>query len=137
MLAPALLLVMLALGAIAVDLSLMHAAKRSAYRSISAAADDAASMVDSRHLLLTGEVRLDREAASRVAQAHMGLLDDPPDGIPAPTFEFVAGPQITHPESDVVEITATVEVDHVLLSALPGMEHSTQFSVRTRGRMVR
>ena len=138
MLAPALLLVVITLGAIAVDLSLLHAAKRSAYRSISAAADDAASMVDSSHLLRTGEVRLDGEAATRVALAHMGLLEEPPDGVPAPVFEFTGDPTIAFPagEPNVVEITATVEVDHILLAAVPGMADSTTFQIETRGRMV-
>jgi hypothetical protein len=144
MLAPALLMVLLALGAIAVDLTLMHAAKRSAYRSLSAAADDAASMVDSRHLLLTGEVRLDEVAARDVARMHMGLVENPPEGIAEPTFDFVGEPDITVREdrndptglTNVVEISATVEVEHIFLSAVPGMGDSTEFEISTKGRMV-
>jgi hypothetical protein len=142
MLAPALLMVLLALGAIAVDLSLMHAARRSAYRSLSAAADDAASMVDSRHLLLTGEVRLDEVAARHVARMHMGLVANPPEGIADPTFAFVGQPSIevlsdpANGEANVVEIDAVVEVGHIFLSALPGMADETTFDINTRARMV-
>ena len=148
MLAPALLMVLLALAAVAVDLSLVHAARRSAYRSLSAAVDDAASMVDSRHLLATGEVRLDRVAARRVALVHLGLLGEPPDGFSAPTFEFVGEPRILFDTNGgdglpggsaagtSVVIHATVRVDHIVLSALPGMDDSMDLAMTTTARMV-
>lgn len=137
MLAPALVLVLIVLAAIAVDLALVDTAHRSAYRSLSAAADDAAAMADSRHLQLTGEVRLDPAAAERVARAHLGVLDgvDVP-GYAAPAFEVLDADVRADTASGTVDITATVRVEHVFLGAVPGTADATDIEVQARGRML-
>ena len=136
MLAPALVLVVIVLGAIAIDLSLVHTARRSAYRSLSAAVDDAASMIDSREFQLSGDVQLDEAAAERVVYAHLGLLDgDAPAGFAEPAFEVLTATVEVDVPNSTVRIHATIEVDHVLLTAVPAMGDSTQFEMDVAGRM--
>ena len=137
MLAPALVLIVLVLGAIAVDLSLVHTARRSAYRSLSAAADDAAAMVDSEEFQRTGRVWIDPDAADRVVRAHLGLFDgDPPEGFAAPAFRVVSADVTTDPSAGTVQIDAVVEVPHVLGPAVPGLEEASLIRVVVRGRML-
>ena len=76
-LVPALLLVFLCLGGIAIDLSLVHGAHRGAHRTLSSAADDAAAMIDTSELQLSGELRIDPGDAERVVLAHLRLADLP------------------------------------------------------------
>lgn len=126
-LAPALVLVMVALGAIAVDLSVLHAAQRSVGRVASSAADDAAGMIDQRSLQLRGEVGVDAESAGR-------LVRDRFDSTTLPG-RLVALDVVV--DGDRVEVSATVEVDHVFLRALPGHADSETVRVRTAGRLLR
>jgi hypothetical protein len=137
MLAPALVLVVLVLGAIAVDLSLVHAARRSAYRSLSAAADDAAAMVDAAEFQRSGEVRIDPDAATRVVRAHLGLFDgEAPPGFAEPAFRVLDADVATDVTTGIVRIHATVEVEHVFGPAVPGLGDTTVISVTTSGRML-
>lgn len=137
MLMPALVLVLLVLGAIAVDLSLLHSARRSAYRSLSAAADDAAAMVDAREFQRTGDVRLDAEAARRVARAHLGVLEGPaPPGFAEPAFDVAEAAVHADAGSGRVRIEATVLVERVFASAIPGMDDTTSIPVVVTGRML-
>lgn len=137
MLAPALVLVVLVLGAIAVDLSLVHAARRSAYRSLSAAADDAAAMVDSAEFQRSGEVRLDPDSAERVVRAHLGVLDgDAPPGFSEPAFRVLDADVAVDVPAGRVRIAATVEVAHVFGPAVPGLDDTTTISMSVTGRML-
>lgn len=126
-LVPALFLVVLCLGAVAVDLSLLHAAHRGAHRVASSAADDAAAMLDERQLQLDGTLRLDVERATRTAAAHIrtaqlaGSLVD---------VEILVG-------ETTVDVTLTVDVRHVVLPALADGDGHTRIQVRARGRMLR
>lgn len=126
-LAPALVLVLVVLGAIAVDLSVVHAAQRSLGRVAATAADDAAGMVDQRALQLLGEVRVDADAARRI-------VGDRFESTTLPGRLVDLGVAVV---GDVVEVTATVEVDHVFLRALPGHAESEPVRVRTAGRLLR
>lgn len=137
MLAPALVLVVLVLGAIAVDLSLVHAARRSAYRSLSAAADDAAAMVDSAEFQRSGEVRIDPASAERVVRAHLGVLDgDAPPGFSEPAFRVLDADVTADVPGGRVRIAATVEVEHVFGPAVPGLDDTTTISMSVTGRMM-
>lgn len=126
-LVPALFLVVLSLGAVAVDLSLVHAAHRDAHRVASSAADDAAAMLDERQLQLDGTLRLDAERAVRTASAHVqaakfaGSLVD---------LDVVVG-------ETTVDVTLTLDVRHVVLPALADGDGTTRFEVHARGRMLR
>lgn len=137
MMAPALVLIVLVLGAIAVDLSLVHAARRSAYRSLSAAADDAAAMVDAAEFQRSGEVHVDPDAATRVVRAHLGLLDGgSPPGFSEPAFRVLEADIAADVTAGLVRIDATVEVDHVFGPAVPGLGDTTIISVSATGRML-
>ncbi len=126
-LVPAVTLVVFALAGIAVDLSALHSAHRSLHRSVSAAADDAAAMLDQRHLQMTGEVRIDPSAAQRVAAAHLATVSLPGDLVELRTDVDPAGGTVT--------VTATFVVRRILLpaSAWSGRDESLQ--VRSRARV--
>jgi len=126
-LVPAVTLVVFALAGIAVDLSALHSAHRSLHRSVSAAADDAAAMLDQRHLQMTGEVRIDPSAAQRVAAAHLATVSLTGDLVELRTDVDPAGGTVT--------VTATFVVRRILLpaSAWSGRDESLQ--VRSRARV--
>lgn len=145
MLVPALLLVLMTLGGVGVDMALTHSAQRAAYKTLSAAADDAAGMLDGARLQADGTVALDRSAAERVARAHLGVL-------PAEVGDRAVGAaRIGAVESlpyrvvssgvtttdDSVTITATIEVDHIFLGAVPGLQDRSRVTVTTTGRLLR
>lgn len=111
---PTMALVLLALGAIAVDMSALHAQHRHLHSATSAAADDAAGMIDGAHLQLTGATRIDPVAARRVALAH--LVDDAlPGRLEHPPVVQVAS------DGRSLEIRASVRVRRLLLPSLrPG-----------------
>lgn len=126
-LVPALLMVMLALGAIAIDLSVLHGAHRALHRIASGAADDAAAMIDTDQLQIDGSLRIDDDAARRVVDAHLDAARVPGPLTAVRTSVSADGLVIT------VELTASV--DHVLLAALPGTERSQPVSVIVRARL--
>jgi Flp pilus assembly protein TadG len=70
-LAPALVIVLIVLGGLAVDLSLLRSARRALDDAVAAAADDAAGMLDERRLLTDGTVTIDPAAARRIAEARL------------------------------------------------------------------
>jgi hypothetical protein len=123
------LMVLLALGAIAIDLSVLHGAHRSMHRIASGAADDAAAMLDAEQLQLDGALRIDAVAARRVVDAHLAAARLPGTLTTARTSVSDDGAVVT------VELTA--EVDHVLLAAIPGTDPSEAISVVARARLQR
>lgn len=137
MLAPALVLVLAVLGGLAVDTAVAHSTQRDLYRTLSAAADDAAGMLDQHRLQADGTVTLDEAAAERVALAHLGVLRGSlgagADGADAP--RRLVSSQVTVDERTIT-ITAVVEVEHVFLSAVPGMADSSTVQVTTVGRLI-
>jgi len=129
LLVPAATLVLIILGAIAVDLSTIHLARRELVRVVAHAADDGASMVDTDHLRRTGGVRLDPAAADRVARAQIFAAELPGRLIGRPTVELG-----TEPTS--IEVTATLEVDHLFAAAIPGAPDHQRITVRSQGRLL-
>ena len=122
---PAMVLVLLSLGAIAIDLSIVHAVHRDAHRVASVAADDAAAMIDERELQVTGELVIDPDAAERVVRAHLSSVR-------------LAGDLVdvrVRPTATTVDVQLTVDAPHVLLPSFPGREDSTRFVVVGRGRL--
>lgn len=128
-LVPAMLMVLLALGAIAIDLSVLHGAHRSLHRIASGAADDAAAMLDEEQLQVDGQLRIDAHAARQVVDAHLDAARMPGTLTAARTSISDDGAAVT------VELTA--EVDHVLLAAIPGTDPSEAISVVARARLQR
>jgi hypothetical protein len=137
MLAPALVLVVLALGAVAVDMTLVHTARRSAHRTLSAAADDAAAMIDGHRLHTTGEVTVDPAGARRVALAHLGVLEGGAvEGMDRPGFDVVDARVAVDIARAQVTVTATFRVRHVFLAALPGRADHTDVTMSATGVML-
>ena len=130
MLVPAMLLVLICLGGIAIDLSVMHGAHRSAHRSITASADDAAAMIDSSLLQETGDLRIDPIAARRIALSQMEAVQLP--------GRVADGPWVVVDDSgSVVTVGVVLDVDHVMLRALPGHEDRERITVIARARLNR
>lgn len=128
MLVPALMLVLLSLGAIAVDLTALHGAHRRAHRVVSAAADDAAGMLDSRLIQETGELRIDPEAAGAVVTAHLDSASLPGTQI-GPTQVTVSD------DGTAVLVAVHVRIEHVLLPSLPGSDQADIVTVSATGRL--
>jgi Flp pilus assembly protein TadG len=126
-LVPAMTLVLLCLGAIGVDLSLVHAAHRQAHRVASVAAEDGASMIDERELQHSGTLVLDADRATSVALAHVSVAD---------LVGEVRDVSVL-PGTTTLDVTLTVDVPHVLAPSLPGHDGSTRITVSARGRLHR
>jgi hypothetical protein len=135
-LVPALVLVLIVLGSLAVDVAVAHAVQRDLSRSLSAAADDAAAMIDQRRLQTDGTVRLDEEAARRVVRAHLGVLVDElgpgADGADHP--RDIRSCDVVVTESTVT-IRVVAEVPRVFLSALPDVADTSTVQVVVTGRL--
>lgn len=123
-LVPAMMLVVIALAAIAVDLVASHAAQRSMFRTASAAADDAAGMIDARRLQRDGALVVDRDAAQRVVRARLDV-----DDLPGQLLESVVTVQDT-----TVEVRLRVRVRHIFLDSVPGIDSDT-VPIRVRARL--
>lgn len=130
MLVPALMLVLICLGTIAIDLALLHGAHRSAHRIVSAAADDAAAMIDTDELQRTGTLVVDRSRAVRVVNVHMATARLP--------GELASDPSV-RVGSDGSTVTVTVEllIDHVMLRAVPGRPEHERVVVTATARLNR
>lgn len=128
-LAPALLLVMLALAAIAVDLSALHHAHRNIHRVVATAADDAAGLIDGHHLHATGDPRIDAEAATRFVRSQLDQTHLPGElvGPPSVTFDD-AGSHVT--------VQVVVDVDHIVARSLSARRSSSRLNVTASARMV-
>lgn len=126
-LVPAVTLVLLALAAIAVDLSLVHASHRAIHRVVSSAAQDGAQMIDERQLQLSGDLVVDPRRASEVVHAHLEAVELPGElvGVTVDAVE------------DHVDVRLLVDVPHVFRSGLPGHDDTTLVDVRARGRLHR
>ena len=133
---PSLVLVLVVLGGISVDAAVAHAVQRDLYRTLSAAADDAAGMVDQRRLQLDGTVRLDRDAARRVVHAHLGVLADGlgprADGADRPRRLRSVEVEV---DDRTVIIRVEAEVPHVVLSGVPGMHDHIRVHLVVTGRL--
>ena len=122
---PAMVLVLLSLGAIAIDLSIVHSVHRDAHRVASAAADDAAAMIDERQLQITGALVIDPAEAERVVRAHLSGAHLAGD---------LVGVEV-QPSETTVDVRLTVDAPHVLLASFPGRDDATRLVVVSRGRL--
>lgn len=109
-LVPTLMIVFLALASIAVDLSVMHMAKRRALGVASVAASDAAGMIDDAALQLDGEIRIDTLRAEAVATAHIHSHDLP--------GEIIEGPHVViAPDRQSVTISLRLRIEHLFIGS--------------------
>ena len=126
-LVPAMMLVLIALAAVAVDLTAVHMAQRSLYRVASAAADDAAGMLDTRRIQIDGALRIDCRAARRVVIARLRAAD-----LPGPVLDLT----VTCTD-DMVDIRARVAVPHMFMGAVPGAPDIDDAPISVRARVDR
>lgn len=129
-LVPAMMLVLFCLGGIAIDMTLVHGAHRSAHRVVSAAADDAAGMIDAAALQRTGELTIDPVAARQVALDQIDAMRLPGRVVDGPSVGVAAA-------GDTVTVAVTLEIDHVMLRAVPGHDDHEQIHVVAEGRLNR
>jgi hypothetical protein len=124
-LVPAMMLVLIALAAVAIDLTAVHVAQRSLYRTVSAAADDAAGMLDTRRIQLDGRLQVDCPSARRVIDARLRSAD-----LPGPMLDLNV--MCT---DDRVDVRARVAVQHVFLAAVPGAPDIDDVPIAVRARV--
>lgn len=124
------MLVLICLGTIAIDLTLLHGAHRSAHRTVSAAADDAAAMIDTEELQRSGGLTIDPGRARRVVDAHLSTVSLPGDLVSEPTVRV-------GDEGSTVTVTIELLVDHVMLRAVPGRADSERIVVTATARLNR
>jgi Flp pilus assembly protein TadG len=111
---PAAVLVVMILSAIAVDMTRLHTAQAELENTVDAAADDAASMIDLGWLRTTGEVRIDPEAARRVAERT--VAEEALVGAPGGPVEVRLGPR-----PGTITVVASRRVHRLFGAALPGV----------------
>ena len=116
MLMPAAVLIVLLLGAITVDLTVMRLAQRELIAAAGDAANDAATFgIDERVLRAGGGTVIDGSRAERAVIASLdakGLLDD-----------LAAPPSVEITEDGTVEVRLVRRVAYVFAKALPGVDH--------------
>lgn len=123
---PAMMLVFITLGAIALDMSAIAGAQRAAERDLAAAADDAAAMLDARAHQQDGSIRIDPRRAAAVVEARVEASDGP---------GRVRDLRVEVTDT-VIEVSARVESPHLFLRAVPGMaDRSLSAPVRVRARL--
>lgn len=121
---PAGILVVLILGSIAVDFSIVFLAERELASAAAAAANDAAGAgIDTAHFRQTGEVVLDPIAAERAGESAVTRR--------ASAFELT-GATITAVDADTVEVVIRAEVRYLFAKVIPGGPHSTTVEARAR-----
>lgn len=112
MLMPAGVLVVLLLGAIAFDMSLLFLRQRQAASVAADVANDVATLaIDEDHFRATGEFRLDPAAAAEIGVALVEASD---------IAALVQDVDVSVTTGSVVEVRLVAEVDYVFAKAIPG-----------------
>jgi len=128
MLVPAALLIVLVLGALAIDAAVSFGAQRDLAAALSAAANDAVTIgLDEEHLRTTGEYRLDPdrvEAAVTASLRRRGALD----GLLEPVRWRIDGPTVT--------VEAVGWAAHVVTPVIPGAPRGRVIPASARAAVV-
>jgi hypothetical protein len=122
---PAVTLAFVVLAGIALDLAAVHAAHRSAHRVASAAADDAAGMIDTRQVQIEGRVVVDPDAATRLAMGRV-LSATLPGRTEHLRIEV---------RDDLVVVAFELVVGHAFLGTFPGVDDA-RVPVTARARVL-
>lgn len=118
MLMPAAVLVVIVLGAIAVDFAVVFLAERELANVAAAAANDAATRaVDRDRFYADGTVELDPATAARVAEQVVAV------GGPRYAEGLEVGVTVDR-SRPVVTVEVQAEVDYIFAKAIPGARHS-------------
>jgi hypothetical protein len=120
MLMPAAVLIVLVLGAMAVDLSVVHLGEREASAAASAAVNDAVTVgIDTDALYGTGIYALDPAAATEVVRTSLAAQEQSGHGL-----RLVGVPHFSDRNGDGAPDTVTIRVrmtvDYVFAKGLPG-----------------
>lgn len=123
MLMPAGVLVVLMLGAIAFDLSLLFLRQREAASLANDVANDLATLAFDEPLFReAGRFELDPESAERLGR-ELIAISDLEDDVVALAIEVI--------DSDRVSVSITVEVDYVFARSIPGASDGTTVTGRS------
>ena len=132
---PAAVLVMMMLGAIAVDLGEVQLAHRQLVRAVGTAADDAADQLDVSALRDTSAgpgdsrlQRLDGDAARRIATDDLATADLPGRPVGAPIITLGPAP-------GTVTVSVTRDIPHIFGRAVPGVPDAERITVRLSGKL--
>ena len=125
MLVPAAVLVLVVLGAIAVDSAVVFLAQRDlANRTAAAANDIAAAATSDESFYREGRVVVDDDEARRYVAAAFA-----PSVRPAGYESW--SPELRIVDDRTVEVSATAEVRYVFARALPGVQHTATVTARS------
>jgi Flp pilus assembly protein TadG len=127
MLVPAAVLVLVVLGAIAVDSAVVFLAQRDlANRTAAAANDIAGSAASDAAFYGEGRIAIDVDTARRITAAAFSPAVRP-DGYE----RWAADVRVVDGDQRTVEVTATAEVHYVFATAIPGVHHTATVSARS------
>lgn len=134
MLMPAAVLILLILGAIAVDAAVVHLGQRQLANAVAAAANDAAGAALSDAAFYgDGRLTVDPARARSVAGISFAAAFPPSrSGAVTP-----AGPPSVSVSGDQVCVAAEARVRHIFARAIPGVAHSTVVRARSAATAVR
>lgn len=126
LLMPTAVLVVMVLGAVAFDLSVVHLGEREAMSAASAAANDAVThALDEEAYYATGRYGLDPAAVESVVRASLAAQSQPGLGL-----RLVGRPRITDRDGDgsaeTVTVTVSGEVRYIFAAAIPGAPGSAR-----------
>lgn len=110
---PAAVLIVMVLGAIAVDLSIVYLGEREVANLTAAVANDAAAALDEAAFYRRGEVRIDPARARSVLESAVRERADP-------QLEIVGVPQLRLVSATELEVTIRARVPLVFAAGLPG-----------------
>ena len=123
---PAVALVFIVLAAIALDLTAVAGVQRSAERTLAAAVDDAAGLIDGGAHQADGSIRIDRVRAEQLLRARIGA-EELPGRVVGLTVDVTA---------TTVDAIMRIETLHIFLRAVPGLADSTLSSpIHLRARL--
>ena len=128
MLVPAGVLVVVLLGAVAVDLSSAHLAQRRLVQVTERAADDAAGMLDRDTLRAGGPVRTNPGAARELVRVHMQSLE-------VPGLEHRWVDVTVSPGGNEVRVRSGATVRRLFGRGLPGVAPTYQITARATARL--
>lgn len=109
---PAWILILVLLGGIAVDTAAVHMAQRRGNRQLAMIVADAAQIVDTSHLLTTGDMQLHSEGAQRVVHELIEHTNFPGSLHSQPEV-------IIDVEAGTVTANLELQVPHIFLNAAP------------------
>jgi hypothetical protein len=115
---PAAVLIVLLLGAVAVDLTVVHLRQQQAIDAAASAANDAVAYGLDEGALRSGHgYRLDPDRVRTAVDESIAA-----QGL---TSSLAAPPRITEPAPDEVKVVLVLRADYLFARSLPGVPHST------------